>query len=212
MASGAGWAWLRDAAAVTHVTGPRGPRGPVTVIVDAVPVLAAGQRVELDLDAARPWRTPEPPPPASPERIAAACDAVRPHMWNDPRALSLGTRPVADVAGELAGRGPGLTPAGDDVLAGYLLARRAIDPDGARVEAARILTVARRATGEPSRSLLRAAVHGQAFEPAAAMLAALLRGDGPAIAPAVRRLAALGSTTGRAMLTGLVRGLLSPPD
>ena len=39
------------------------------------------------------------------------------------------------------------------------------------------------------------------------MLAALLRADGPSIAPALRNLTALGSTTGRAMLTGLLCGL-----
>jgi hypothetical protein len=39
------------------------------------------------------------------------------------------------------------------------------------------------------------------------MLAVLLRADGPALAPAIRRLAALGATTGRATLTGLIRGL-----
>ena len=112
-----------------------------------------------------------------------------------------------ESASDLAGRGPGLTPAGDDALAGYLLARRALDPAGARTEAAVVLTVARRATGQPARSLLRAAARGEAFEPVASMLAVLLRADGPALAAALRRLSALGATTGRAALTGLLRGL-----
>ena len=207
MATGAGWAWLRGDGRVVHVTGARGPRGPVTAVVAHVPVLHPGQRVGLDLSDAEPWRTPSPPPPADHGLIAGACEAVRPHAWNDPRALELGTRPLVEAASDLAGRGPGLTPAGDDALAGYLLARRALDPAGARADAAVVLTVARPRTGQPARSLLRAAARGEAFEPVAAMLAALLRADGRTLAPALRRLRALGATTGRAALTGLIRGL-----
>jgi hypothetical protein len=188
------------------VCGPRGPRGPLTAIVDHVPVLEPGRRVALDTRRARIWHTPEPPAAAAADRVLAACAAVRPHAWNDPRALALGSGPLADGVRALTGRGPGLTPAGDDVLAGFVLARRAFDVVDSRRDVAIVLACGRQ-TGEPARSLLRAAADGEAFEPAAAMLAALLAGDGAALAPAVRRLAALGATTGRAMLTGLIRGL-----
>jgi hypothetical protein len=207
MAAGAGWAWLRGDGRVVHVTGARGPRGPVTAVVERVPVLRPGQRVTLDMTGAEWWRTPPPPPAAHPELVAGACEAARPHAWNDPRALELGSRPLAEAASALSGRGPGLTPAGDDALIGYLLARRALDPSAARTDAAIVLARARRATGQPSLSLLRAAARGEAFEPVAAMLAALLRADGPALAPALRRVSALGATTGRATLTGLIGGL-----
>lgn len=211
MAAGAGWAWLRGDGGVVHVTGLRGPRGPLTAVVASVPILRAGQRVTLDLGESEPWHTPQPPAPADALLVAGACEAARPHAWNDPRALELGAAPFREVVEALAGRGPGLTPAGDDAVAGYLLARRALDLTGARRDAAIALHVARGATGEPARSLLRAAARGEAFEPVAAMLAALLRADGPALAPAVRRLAALGATTGRATLTGLIRGLQPAP-
>jgi hypothetical protein len=207
MAAGAGWAWLRGDGGVVHVTGDRGPRGPLTAIVASVPTLRAGQPVTLDLTESAPWHTPPPPPPADASLVAGACEAARPHAWNDPRALELGAGPLRDVVEALAGRGPGLTPAGDDALVGYLLARRALDPLDARRDAAVALQIAREATGEPARSLLRAAARGEAFEPVASMLAALLQADGPAISPAIRRLAALGATTGRATLTGLIRGL-----
>jgi hypothetical protein len=180
------------------------------VVVDEVPVIDPGHRIGLDLSAARLWRAPPMPAPADPDLIAAACDAVLPHMWNDPRALALGAGLRAGAARELVGRGPGLTPAGDDALAGYVLARRATAPGAWRIEAAEIMRAARGATGEPSWSLLRAAVAGEAFEPALLMLAALIRADGTALAPAVRRLRALGATTGRAMLTGMVCGLRAP--
>ncbi len=208
MASGAGWAWLREETLVIHVSGARGPRGPLTAIVHRVPVSAPGERMPIDASVARVWRTPPPPPAAGAEAVAAACLAVRPHMWNDPRALRLGIDDLDEVARSLAGRGPGLTPAGDDALAGYVFARIALaHPESHRT--ARAARTAAEVTGEPSASLLRAAADGEVFAPAAQMLAALLRADGPALAPAVRTLTALGRTTGGAYLTGIVRALES---
>jgi uncharacterized protein DUF2877 len=179
-------------------------------VVARVPVLEPGARVRLDLARAVVWRTPSPPPPAPADRVASACTAVRAHLWNDPRALALGGEPLRDLVGGLAGRGPGLTPAGDDALLGYLLARRALVGDAARPDAALVLRCTRRVSGGPSLALLRWAARGEAPEPAAAMLAALLRGDGPALAPALRRLGAYGRTTGPAILAGLVGGLTTP--
>ena len=209
IAAGAGWAWIEESRTrrLLHVTGARGPRGPLTIVTARVPVLAPGDRVQLDLARARPWRTPPPPAPGPPAQVLEACAAVRPHRWPDPRALALGREPVEAVAHDLAGHGPGLTPAGDDALLGYVLARRALDPAAARREAATVLALARHATGGPALALLRWAARGQAAEPAAAMLARLLAAEGPALAPAVRRLAALGRTTGRAILTGMTCAL-----
>lgn len=209
MAAGAGWAWLRTEAGPVHIAGERGPRSPLTAIVDRVPVLEPGARVRLETSNAQPWTTPAPPPAADEGRIRDACTAVEPYLWNDPRARSLATEPLGAVLPELVGRGPGLTPAGDDALLGYLLARRALDEPESRAAAALILRAARARTGDPARAFLRWAAKGEAPEPAAFALAALLTADGPALAPAVRRLTAFGSSTGRAILTGLVGGLLS---
>jgi hypothetical protein len=207
-ASGAGWAWLRDPdGRPLHVTGERGPRGPLTAIVGRVPVLHAGDRVALDPADARPWRTPAPPPPAPPDRRREALLAVAAHVWNDPWARALGRDELEDLLPHLVGRGPGLTPAGDDALLGFILARMAVDAHGARPRVARILAAARRGTGGPSVALLRHAARGEAAEPAARMRDALLRADGPAIAPALRGLLAFGRTTGRAILAGLAAGL-----
>ena len=211
MACGGGWAWLRDGHLFAHICGARGPRGPLTAVVEHMPVLTPGQVVELDMTRSRRWRTPGTSVTAPPEQIAAACAAVRPHAWNDPRARALGRDPRAATVGALVGRGPGLTPAGDDVLAGYVLARRAIDPDRSRRDRALVLWSARH-TGEPARSLLLCASRGEAFSPAATMLAALLAADGPALAPGLRRLRALGATTGRAMLTGMLEGIAAGID
>ncbi|MCU0307292.1 MAG: DUF2877 domain-containing protein [Thermoleophilia bacterium] len=211
LAAGAGWAWVRDGARPLHVTGERGPRGPLTAVVGRVPVVEPGDLLRLDAAGARAWRTPPPCAPAPAGRIADACAAVRAHAWNEPRALALARRPLAECAAELAGRGPGLTPAGDDALLGYLVGAAAVDPAGARGRAAVVLVRARRATGGPALWLLRMAARGEAPEPAAAMRDVLLAADGAALGPAVRRLTALGRSTGRAMLTGLICALVPEP-
>lgn len=208
MASGAGWAWLRDGERVLHVAGIRGPRGPLSAIVDRVPVSEPGDRVRLDASGAKLWRTPLIEVVASPDAIRDACLLVRPHVWNDPRALQLGTVPIAQITDDLVGRGPGLTPAGDDALAGYVYTAVALG----RADADETAAAVRRAsskTGEPSVSLLRLAADGEVFAPVAAMLRALVGTDANALAPALRGLTALGRTTGRAILTGMVRALES---
>jgi hypothetical protein len=149
----------------------------------------------------------DPPPPAPPDRRREALLAVAAHVWNDPWARALGRDELEDLLPHLVGRGPGLTPAGDDALLGFILARMAVDAHGARPRVARILAAARRGTGGPSVALLRHAARGEAAEPAARMRDALLRADGPAIAPALRGLLAFGRTTGRAILAGLAAGL-----
>lgn len=208
MVSGAGWVWLRDGDRITHVAGRRGPRGPLTAIVDRVPVSEPGDHMRLDTDAAQIWRTPAPPAAAAPDAVLAACEVVRPHIWNDPRALLLGTGDLDEVARDLAGRGPGLTPAGDDALGGFVYTRIALaHPDG--VHTRRVARSAAANSGEPSASLLRAAADGEVFAPVAQMLGALLGADGRGLAPAVRTLAALGRTTGRAFLTGILCALES---
>jgi hypothetical protein len=208
VASGAGWAWLRtEAGRPLHLTGERGPRGPLTAVVARVPVLRPGERVVLEPDRARPWRTPPPPAPAAPERLREACAAVGAHRWNDPWARALDREPLEALLPRLVGRGPGLTPAGDDALLGFILARRALAGDRARPAASQILCAARTRTGGPSLALLRLAARGEAPEPAAAMRDALLRADGLSMAGAVRRLIDYGRTTGGAILTGLVAGL-----
>lgn len=206
MASGAGWVWLRADGLVVHVTGERGPRGPLTAVVDRVPVCEPGDLMRLDAEQARLWRTPGAPTTTDPEAVIAACAAVRPHMWNDPRALRLGRDPIGDVALQLQGRGPGLTPAGDDALVGFVYVALACGHADA-VEARQAAAEAALATGEPSASLLRAAADGEVFGPAAGMLHALVRADGARLASAVRNLTTLGRTTGRAILTGIVRAL-----
>ncbi|MGH2629129.1 MAG: DUF2877 domain-containing protein, partial [Actinomycetota bacterium] len=112
---------------------------------------------------------------------------------------------VEEAARVLVGVGPGLTPSGDDALAGAVLAlRAAIGPD------AEPLT--RRAadageTGEISRSFLRWAARGQALASAHDLLLAAAGGDGQGTARAARRLGMVGETSGADFLLGLRWGV-----
>jgi hypothetical protein len=113
----------------------------------------------------------------------------------DPRAVPL-----------LVGRGSGLTPAGDDVLCGWLAIRHAA---GAGVEAMeRAVRASLSRTTTLSATLLDCALHGEVLPEFAALVQAL--GD-PAVdsAPFVDALAGIGHTSGRALLLGAELALAS---
>jgi hypothetical protein len=121
-------------------------------------------------------------------------------------AAQLGSQPLSLLAAEMAGLGPGLTPSGDDVLAGYLLARQAVDRDAAEGEARQVLDAMRVRSGELAIELARWAAEGESFALALDARDALLgHGD----LGAWRRLGALGGETGSAMLAGMVAALRS---
>ncbi|MDQ1426756.1 MAG: hypothetical protein QOK39_232, partial [Acidimicrobiaceae bacterium] len=97
------------------------------------------------------------------------------------------------------GLGPGLTPSGDDTLAGILLAARLRRPEAEDHLVALAKTVA---THEISRAFLLWAARGQSIEPVHRLLA----GD----ATAARDLAAFGHTSGADLALGLRYGLTAP--
>jgi hypothetical protein len=106
---------------------------------------------------------------------------------------------LAGVARLLGGLGPGLTPAGDDVLAGIVLARHVYGADETRLRAAVDLV---RST-ELSLAYLRWAARGQCIEPAHEVLAALAAGDAARVAAACARLVHHGATSGADLLLGI---------
>ncbi|CAN5846831.1 hypothetical protein BH23ACT10_BH23ACT10_23760 [soil metagenome] len=114
---------------------------------------------------------------------------------------------VAAIVADLVGRGPGSTPAGDDVLAGLLATLRVCgdpsDTDAGRFADAVALHTARAAhrTTTLSATLLRCADDGAVVHAAGRVLRALAgHGD---LDPAVGALAAVGHTSGRDLLTGI---------
>ncbi len=112
---------------------------------------------------------------------------------------------VAERAPGLGGRGPGLTPAGDDVLAGLLLVARAAG--GPASEPQLMGTVRRIHTTAVATAFLSWAAQGQCIEPAHDVLHALVRLGPAAGTPDGDRLAAIGASSGRALLLGIRMGL-----
>jgi hypothetical protein len=133
-----------------------------------------------------------------------ARDAVRNHAFAR----------AGDFLIPLIGLGPGLTPSGDDLLAGVAASLNWQARQGTSVgELYRVLTNAVRATA-PSRTnlisarLLWHACEGLLYAPAMDLGAALLRGDTDAIPAAVKHLSAIGNTTGVDLAIGLLMGAL----
>jgi uncharacterized protein DUF2877 len=105
---------------------------------------------------------------------------------------------ACEPAGSLLGRGPGLTPAGDDVLAGFLLGTRALGVPAGPLGRF-VAEQAPAATTALSAQLLRHALRGECVPQVAAALAA------PEDTSALAALLAVGHTSGTALARGLLR-------
>ncbi len=225
-------AYLRLPAGVVALVGPDVPPGPlwITGVLGTGPhalshpgdpVLAgdgwldvAGTR--LPLGDTPTWRGPLPQPADLCAALLLARDVLSAappsSLLNEPWRSTLHRAEktvrrggLLEATEILGGLGPGLTPAGDDVLAGILLAHRALA--GAGVEDG-LLAIARSAvTTDLSRALLAWAARGQAVEPVHDLLAALATGDRPAAVMAMERVANLGASSGADLLLGLRLGL-----
>ena len=103
----------------------------------------------------------------------------------------------AEVAARLVGRGEGLTPLGDDLLAGWLALHRAAGV--ATVEVDDVIHSHAHRTTLLSATLLDCAVHGEVLPEFAGWVAALGTPDAPARAAA---LTAVGATSGAGLLHG----------
>jgi hypothetical protein len=136
-------------------------------------------------------------------------DALLPGAAIDRLAFAWGGDGLDAAVAGLVGRGSGLTPAGDDLLAGALAALRALAPGSA--EATRLAAAVRRwAPGRTTRlsvALLEAADQGAVIPEAAAVLRALVP---PApvdrLGEALDRLVGVGHTSGWHLAAGLVVG------
>lgn len=120
---------------------------------------------------------------------------------------------IAAIEG-LIGLGPGLTPAGDDVLVGYLACRRAFGPPPpggwdrlAAALAPRLLAL----TTEISAAFLAHVLRGSCSELLLALLRALDAAAPARIGRAARALLALGETSGSDLLAGVCLALDRSP-
>jgi hypothetical protein len=115
-----------------------------------------------------------------------------------------GSDAVARGVAALVGRGPGLTPSGDDALAGALLVSRAL---GTAAPLAGAVRARLGATTAVSAALLDAAADGFAARDVVTLVDAALAGDGATVEAALPAVLALGHTSGRDLVTGIAAAL-----
>jgi hypothetical protein len=197
-----------------HVVGPRAPRGPLTLVVAELGVLHPGDVVQLgELPAPAPVLPLGPLMPGWRGALNAALEVV-PAPRLPLAALRAGD--LERAVAELAGRGEGLTPAGDDVLAGYAAWRRAASPPPDPVREPKgdsplyvngtVRFISSLAAGRASPlglAYLRCAERGELPEVVARVVAAIRAGDAETARRRARTLSRWGASSGAAMLWGV---------
>ena len=123
------------------------------------------------------------------------------------RALDRGG--IGEACRWVVGRGAGLTPSGDDVAAGLLLAEALL---GLGDEATRLAIVADAPTHAISRAFLAWSARGQSIEPLHQLLSACVLQDQRAARSARTDLAAIGHTSGLDLAYGALIGLRHAAD
>ncbi|NDL55604.1 DUF2877 domain-containing protein [Phytoactinopolyspora mesophila] len=213
--------------ALVCVTNTRAARLPCAMIVDTplpaatvgTPAAIGNGRLRLPtavVSVARWWpaRAPHVFDAALCVRRAARCprpdldELVRQAAALLTDGLSTDRHRLGDAVDALLGLGPGLTPAGDDVLAGALTTLRAVhsrraDELTAAIEAAAPLS----RTTTVSAGLLAYAAQGRCVPELAALLAAL-ESPGGDVQSAHRDLLTVGHTSGSALYAGVLCALL----
>lgn len=174
--------------------------------------LRAGNAV-VDCRTATRW-IPGPWPPAVPGfqgRLHQLERAALPRAWAGAAAMARDVcealdedeDALADATRRVIGRGPGLTPSGDDVLVG-LLTGLGVRHVATRERLARAFAPALPTTTSLSRHLLEEAALGLPGRPLHELVAALL--SGVHFAAAMQSAMAVGATSGADTALGLVAG------
>jgi len=149
------------------------------------------------------------------EHLQAIVVGHRPDSWGVRAEAAMSGLIAALAAGDLdgvrrhaaalCGLGPGLTPMGDDWLAGWLVGLRLAFPDSdQRAVGEAVLEAARGRTTALSLAFLRCAARGELSEPWHKLLAALADGTVAEVETAAASVLGFGATSGAAMLTGFL--------
>lgn len=210
-------AYVRLPAGLVALTTWAAPPGPIHARGDlSLHRLAAGDVVAVDLAATTLWRGTAITPATLAAGAGAALDVLAgapASALADPAFVPRWARAVecvdrGDLAGAvdaLAGLGPGLTPAGDDALAGLLLVLGAYD------RAAAVAAADRARTNDIARPFLAWAARGQSIEPVHRLLAAADAGGASA---ALADLLGFGHSSGADLAFGLrvaLRAVVATP-
>lgn len=184
--------------------------GPLHVRCEVLPGLRAGQPVASDgtrltggdwaLRVDGPvWRGALPDPNAL---VGESEIDMEPKVVDLVRAGRL-----EELAALVGGRGPGLTPSGDDLLAGVLVVARLFWGADPRLDA----VAAGVPTTEIARAFLTWATRGQCIAPVHDWLAAVASGRSEEVARAERALVAVGASSGAHLATGLALAVSQLP-
>jgi Protein of unknown function (DUF2877) len=227
IAAGSAATYLEAGGHVLAIVAPGGVRLPCAAMLAGggrLPV--AGSRVAVGdcavhedgrrTVAVRRWFDPrvrllgiDPPAVARFAHVVRSRGSVDPLLPGDAvgrLADGLGSGDARGAVSALLGRGTGLTPAGDDLVAGALAALRALGSPAADELGAAVRALAPTATTGLSAALLEAA-DVAALVPEAAGVLRSLAGGGD-VETAAGRLVDLGHTSGWHLATGLLLGLV----
>lgn len=148
--------------------------------------------------------------PAGTYAIATAAAAALAGLPTPPTYLGHGIAALAvgrlrDAVHALAGRGEGLTPTGDDVLAGYAAARAALGaPETVALDGSPPLsTLAQERASALGLAYLRCAERGELPDAGAQMLVAIRRGSVAAVQAALPAARGWGASSGIALAWGM---------
>jgi len=204
-------------------------RGGMTASCRSGVLKFSGSDLQIDLREALVWRDKFRP-------IAHPQQKILAKLWRDTVAqispiiefsyshfeFLLLKNNMANLVDALIGRGPGLTPVGDDILTGLLAAPMLIAPENPSSQnLTTMIKNSATATTDISRQMLTDAASGYFIEPIMNLISALYtQGD---FERPVKELQSIGSSSGCAMVLGILAGIakvenlsldqmISPPD
>ncbi|WP_143658185.1 DUF2877 domain-containing protein [Embleya scabrispora] len=209
------------------VLAARTERSPFPALAGSTDARIGGGAVRLGplrVDVVRWWTPPRPPAPGDVRTRAHGATTLRAALDTAATGLPAGARAdpaelsryaytdperAAGAALRLIGLGPGLTPSGDDVLCGFLLALRHLDPRAAGARhahtlGARVAAHAPGRTTDLSAALLGHAARGDGCTQLIDLIGAMGRDTG--VLPCLRRLLTVGHTSGADLALGVLAG------
>ncbi len=212
------------------ITSPRMPNGlqlstppgtfPFPVLRAGMPVLFGAQRLlieavdcSFDLSCCSEWDPHiERPDQLDMKVVAKNKEWLLKHVpaldlqltWDQP------VHNVRSMAQYLCGRGVGLTPTGDDILAGWMAVNWLLyGPLTCFLEACQqIVAVAKQQTHLLSQCWLSYAATGDVATPIKALLDALTKEDDAQLAASMEAVLSMGATSGRDLIQGIMLGLV----
>lgn len=207
----------RDDVPVLCVGTARAVRLPASVTTSTLPtVRVRGQVRVVDgslTDGSTTWQVTRWWRPPRPRGLTPPADVrTHPHISKPGDITMHGDRLSGITPHALVGLGPGLTPSGDDVLAGALVSAHATsDPRLEQWQRETRAALGARHTTAVSRGLLHHALDGYATPELAAFVEAVCAGDVGDVDRATPALLAVGHTSGAALAAGVLHVLSTHP-